>query len=125
MSTWVLLVHETPDGSWHYDWMLQGAAESDAPLVTFRVRHRPDDPSCTHFPAERLADHRAAYLHFEGEISGGRGRVRRVAEGSCRIVHDAGEFVVDLAGIGRWTGQRAGFGSPLYQFARDSTGGMP
>lgn len=116
MTPWVLLVHETPDGSWHYDWMMQAAGGSDSGLITFRTRQRPDDPSCASFPAERLADHRAAYLEFEGEISGGRGRVRRVAQGRCEIVHDAGEFVVELEGIGRWVGRRNGFESSIYQF---------
>lgn len=120
MTPWVLLHHETPDGSWHYDWMIQAAGDSGGDLITFRTRQRPDDPSCTHFPAERLADHRAAYLHYEGEISGGRGCVRRLAQGHCEIVHDAGQFAVELAGIGRWVGRRSGYDSALYQFTRDA-----
>lgn len=34
--------------------------------------------------AELLADHRAAYLDYEGNIGGGRGRVTRVASGRVR-----------------------------------------
>lgn len=120
MNAWVLLIHETPDGAWHYDWMMQSAAvDPNAPLITFRTRHRPDDPACMSFPAERLADHRAAYLAYEGPVSGDRGRVRRLAQGTCQIIHDAGEFVVEGDGFGRWTGRRAGTESPLYQFVRD------
>ncbi|MBY0311522.1 MAG: hypothetical protein K2W85_05600 [Phycisphaerales bacterium] len=118
MTPWVLLHHETPDGSWHYDWMMQSGGNPGGELVTFRTRQRPDDPSCTHFFAERLADHRAVYLQFEGEISGDRGRVRRLAQGTCEIVHDAGEFVVELDGVGRWVGRRGGHDGTTYQFQR-------
>lgn len=50
---------------------------------------------------ERLADHRAAFLVFEGELSPGpageaRGRVERVAAGTARWVADEpGRVVVD------------------------------
>ncbi len=33
-------------------------------------------------PARALPDHRLVYLEYEGPISGGRGEVRRVAEGT-------------------------------------------
>jgi hypothetical protein len=36
--------------------------------------------------AERLADHRAAYLEYEGPVSEGRGQVVRVAEGSYELL---------------------------------------
>jgi hypothetical protein len=39
--------------------------------------------------AEKLADHRQDYLTFEGEISGGRGRVERVEQGICRVKRGA------------------------------------
>ena len=39
--------------------------------------------------AEQLADHRLRYLEYEGEVSGQRGRVIRVASGSCSSERDA------------------------------------
>jgi len=38
--------------------------------------------------AERLADHRLAYLNYEGEISGGRGRVSRVEQGEYDVIEE-------------------------------------
>ncbi|MGE3109205.1 MAG: hypothetical protein AB7G11_10855 [Phycisphaerales bacterium] len=91
----VLLRHDLPSGEWHYDWMLQPAAE--APLVAFRVDVRLDDAReiapRRRFDAVRLPDHRAAYLEYQGPVGpalhggqmGERGRVLRLAAGTCRI----------------------------------------
>lgn len=78
----MLLRHECPDGSHHYDWMIDAGGDG---LTTFRVRERLDSPHLAAFEAERISDHRRAYLEYEGEISGGRGRVTRVARGRCRV----------------------------------------
>lgn len=79
---WVLLRHELPDRSWHYDWMIE--QEGNQRLVCFRVTMRVDELTPgARFDGERLADHRRAYLEYEGEIGGGRGRVTRVAAGEC------------------------------------------
>lgn len=89
---WVLLRHELPgdavradtgrEASWHYDWMIE--EEGNEGLVCFRVMVRVDALARgERFEGERLADHRRAYLAYEGEISGGRGRVMRVAAGAC------------------------------------------
>lgn len=87
----VLLRHDLPDGSWHYDWLLEPASAAAAPvgpdarvLLAFRVANRLDAGPPREFPAERLPDHRRLYLDYEGEIAGGRGRVTRVAAGTCR-----------------------------------------
>ena len=86
----VLLRHSTPDGASHLDWMIEplGGASDDDPdarcLTTFRIEREPDDvvTSVRGFDAARLPDHRAVYLDvFEHELSGGRGRVVRVASG--------------------------------------------
>jgi hypothetical protein len=117
MGRWVLLLHELSDGSWHYDWMIQPNSTPDAPLVTFRVRARPDDPSLTNFEAERIGDHRTAYLSFEGEIPGGRGRVKPVVRGIAAIERDDGAFVVTLDGQRTWVGLRRGFEGTSYHFS--------
>jgi hypothetical protein len=60
--------------------------------------------------AEQLADHRLAYLDYEGPVSGNRGEVRRADAGEFEVLKDAPErFVVFLHGRrfqGRWELQR-------------------
>lgn len=63
-------------------------------------------------PARALGDHRRIYLDFEGEISGGRGTVRRVERGlyepliwtpgHVRVRLEGGQFVgeAELRGTG-------------------------
>lgn len=49
--------------------------------------------------AEKLPDHRARYLTYEGEIDGDRGRVRRVAEGNLAWQHSScAEYQAELHG---------------------------
>lgn len=76
-------------------------------LMTFRVAPpgRPDGQGVSVFRAERLADHRREYLTYEGPVSGGRGRVRRVAEGVCGVICE-GERVEVTMGTRRWVGRR-------------------
>ena len=38
---------------------------------------------------QRLADHRLAYLEIEGELSGGRGSLRRVLAGNTNLLHNS------------------------------------
>lgn len=103
----VILRHDTPDGGWHFDWMI--LLESGR-LMTFRIVERPDEAG-GEFEATRLADHRAAYLEYEGELTGGRGRVTRVARGEVRLVEANDERVVVEGEYGgrrmRWTGTTA------------------
>ncbi len=121
MVPWVILLHELPDGTSHYDWLLQSSpVDRQAPLIAFRVSARPDDPGVVAFQAERIADHRPVYLSFEGEVSGGRGRVRRVGQGLAEIQRDDGVFVVSLGEDRTWIGQRAAFESPQYAFRLQS-----
>jgi hypothetical protein len=81
----VQLLHELPDGSRHVDWMLAQDPRGRNPLVTFRVRQRVDAlPPGRRLKAVRIADHRPAYLTYEGPVSGDRGTVTRLAAG--RIV---------------------------------------
>ena len=49
--------------------------------------------------AQRLADHRRAYLSYQGPVSGGRGEVRRVDAGEFTWVsRKAGRLAFDAAG---------------------------
>ncbi len=76
-----LLRHTLPDGSWHFDWLIEHAAGAER-VMTFRAGVRVDEGAAG-AEVTRLADHRRVYLEYEGEVSGGRGEVRRVAEGRC------------------------------------------
>lgn len=84
MARTVLLRHELRDGSSHFDWMIE-PPEGDhgaSGLITFRITDRIDRGDVVEFLAQRIGDHRAAYLDYEGPVSGDRGQVRRVAAGS-------------------------------------------
>lgn len=73
--------------------------EDGETLATWRLDRRPKTPADLPLPARRLADHRSAYLTYEGEISRGRGRVRRVDEGQHRMIRRSEvEWVFELAG---------------------------
>lgn len=74
----VVLLHTLPGGSSHFDWMLEQPGEGD--LATFRCTLSPHDAE--RWGAERLPDHRRAYLDYEGPISRNRGDVQRVAAGT-------------------------------------------
>ena len=81
MPRFVLLLHALPDGTSHYD-LLIGRGEA---LAAWRL-----PAPLTGLPPEgaeavRLADHRTLYLTYEGEVSGGRGTVRRVDAGTCAV----------------------------------------
>lgn len=93
----VILRHELPGGAWHYDWMIERDIPEERRLLTYRTGVRPDDGSPGAFAAERIGEHRAKYLDFEGELDGGRGVVRRVAEGRILQIDDHSEMFVEIA----------------------------
>lgn len=98
MPRFVVLCHRLPDGTEHFDWMIEQDASyspDDRTLITFRTAVLPCRADT--FEAERIADHRALYLHYEGAIKGGRGWVSRVAGGSADLIRlDARSAVVRL-----------------------------
>lgn len=79
MNRYVVL-HHTDHGEPHYDLLIP--VDEQGPLLTWRMSDWPleDGISLT-----RLPDHRRHYLTYEGPISGGRGQVRRVAQGVCAV----------------------------------------
>lgn len=82
MHRTVILEHTLPDSSIHYDWMIdQPQLDINRRLLTWSCADRPDSPIQPQFEAVRLADHRALYLDYEGDISNNRGSVRRLATG--------------------------------------------
>jgi hypothetical protein len=79
-SRYVVLRHEgVPDP--HFDLMLEDEHGAEK-LLTWRS---PVWPIEVGTPLERLADHRNAYLDYEGPLSGDRGFVTRVASGWCLV----------------------------------------
>ncbi len=93
----------------HWDFML----EADGVLMTWELRRLPSSWSAalqqravsspttapTTAPAIRLADHRLAYLDYEGPLSGNRGSVRCVDRGTYDVVKECSErLVVELQG---------------------------
>ena len=98
IRTFVLLRHEMAAGA-HWDLMLDAG---DA-LATWQIA---DDPvgwaratGAVRLRVRRLADHRRAYLDYEGPVSGDRGRVIRMDRGACELLAcDARRWEVRLAG---------------------------
>jgi hypothetical protein len=91
MPRFVLLEHDW--NGVHWDLML----ESGDVLRTWAI----DSwiVSGQELPARALGDHRRLYLEYEGEISGNRGRVRRVDAGTFRILVWSAEHVcVEMSG---------------------------
>lgn len=106
MSRFALLEHTTRDGV-HWDFLFQLADVERLP--TWRLTRNPLLASGRPIAAERIADHRALYLDFEGEISGDRGTVRRVDGGGVTVARfdpTAGELHLRglrLIGRAEWT----------------------
>jgi hypothetical protein len=93
MPRFVLLEHRW-DGV-HWDLMLE--REPGGPLRTWAIDA--EVVPGRDLPARALMDHRAAYLDYEGEVSGGRGTVRRVDRGEYEAIDWADDRVkVRLAG---------------------------
>lgn len=83
----VLLRHDLPDGTWHFDWLIDPVGrggDDDRTLLAFRIGVRPEK-ALDRFDAIRLPDHRRLYLEFEGTLPGNRGQVRRIEEYECDL----------------------------------------
>lgn len=91
----VLLRHEG-HGAAHFDLML----EEDAALATWQFTTSPAllKKNGT-LPCQRLADHRKAYLDYEGSVGGNRGNVTRLDSGACEIISaDDERWSVEILG---------------------------
>ena len=76
MPRFVILEHNHPDV--HWDVML----ESDETLVTWSLSPRSLPLGEFQCPVRRLSGHRKRYLDYEGDVSDGRGSVRRIDAGT-------------------------------------------
>jgi hypothetical protein len=115
MPRFVLLYHDCPlayERPSHWDLMLEDAdalatwaiAELPALWANVRARTAQRHADCASVSAsddvavERLADHRAAYLEYEGPVSGGRGQVSRLAAGTYELLARDDESWIIVAG---------------------------
>jgi hypothetical protein len=64
-------------------------------LATWRA---PSWPLVDGSPQTSLGVHRPEYLKYEGPVSGGRGEVRRIAAGWCRVQAWEDGFIVHFDG---------------------------
>ncbi|MEN1679237.1 MAG: DNA polymerase ligase N-terminal domain-containing protein [Planctomycetota bacterium] len=112
MPRYVLLRHECPpdyrDGP-HWDLMLEYAGV----LRTWSLLTLPsawaDGVGEAEVRADRLPDHRIAYLDYEGEVSGNRGHVKRIGTGEFQWqIDEADRVEVTTTGdlVGEWQLER-------------------
>jgi len=72
-------------GQLHYDFMLGRGAV----LATWQLASRPESLAVGEAAAaKRIQDHRAAYLTYEGPVSGGRGQVSILDAGTYESLAD-------------------------------------
>jgi DNA ligase D-like protein (predicted 3'-phosphoesterase) len=114
MPQFVILRHESPQGV-HFDFML----EADGVLKTWAL---PGPPAAgAEMECVQLADHRLAYLDYEGPISGGRGSVTRWDRGTYAPQEQSEtQWIVELAGekfSGRASLRRCGDEPGQWRFA--------
>jgi hypothetical protein len=96
-AAFVLLRHKTANEV-HWD---LGLEQGDT-LATWRILQDPTnrarinpDESLLPIPAERIGNHRKAYLEYEGPLSGDRGHVTRIDRGhweALKLTTDTWEF---------------------------------
>jgi hypothetical protein len=101
MQRFVLLRHDCPPAFGkpsHWDLML----ERDGALMTWNLPTLPEAWQAAagnrsdvpiELTAERLADHRIAYLDYEGPVSGNRGRVARHDFGKYDVLEEHAERI--------------------------------
>ena len=104
MPRFVLLEHDHP--TLHYDFMIEWADV----LRTWRLDRSPSEAASS--PADPLADHRMAYLDYEGPVSGDRGEVSRIDRGEYEVLTEsrtslevklAGDRIIGTAILSDWT----------------------
>jgi hypothetical protein len=84
-----VVLHHTAVVPEHFDLLIH-FPEAKA-LVTLRILTPPETWPEVPPDAQRVPDHRLAYLTYEGPVSGGRGHVKRVATGVGEYVGAATE----------------------------------
>ncbi len=90
-----VILHHSGFGREHWDLCL----EHGEALLTWRLWRLPGEPGGFPIPADRIGDHRKAYLEYEGPLSGDRGMVKRVDQGDLQFKEfTADDCVFEAAG---------------------------
>ena len=93
-----VVLHHTGIDRPHFDLLVEIPGKSL--LMAWRIVTPPETWGAG-VVAERLPDHRSLYMTYEGEISGNRGSVARVAGGTALCVGtDAHHLRLRLTGVG-------------------------
>lgn len=114
----VVILEHVSRGERHLDWLMEppGEGAGRERLVAMRLRAAGSLRAALPGPGsesrairvEPIPPHRRRYLVYQGELSGGRGRVRRVARGwAAPVVWAAGRFVLDVR-LDGWRGRVRG-----------------
>ena len=79
----VVLQHELPDGTTHFDWLLATEPQGSKALISFRSPVQPNQVVENGWvELESRPDHRPDYLQIEGPIDSDRGTITRLAQGN-------------------------------------------
>lgn len=79
----------------HWDFMVEQAET----LATWQLQSNPTTNPTATINAKRIADHRRAYLEYEGPISQNRGQVQRIESGTCAVLESStSRWILDLQG---------------------------
>lgn len=105
-----MLLHTLPDGSSHYDWLIELPGRTDEHrLRSFRTDSNPSQwYSGQLFHGEQLPDHRAHYLTYEGPIGADRGSVERISIGLCQETQLDSDSELSLSVFWQLPGDRYG-----------------
>ena len=98
----VILHHHQLDGEQndhqfkeHWDFMIEQAET----LATWQLFENPTQNPNSEIQAKRIADHRKAYLEYEGPVSQNRGQVQQIESGTCVVKKSAPtNWIIELKG---------------------------
>ncbi len=89
------ILHHTDYGREHWDLLL----ETDETLLTWQLGDSPASAKPWPRDATRIADHRKAYLDYEGPVSGNRGSVKTFDRGKLTMIsQDEGYLKITITG---------------------------
>jgi hypothetical protein len=87
-----VVLHHVGFGEAHFDLMVESLPGGN--LLTWRCKSWPPTGGAS---AQRIGEHRSAYLEFEGALSDNRGSVSRVDSGNCTLLRAAsGEPSIEI-----------------------------
>ena len=88
MNRFVLLRHNTTETQYHWDFLFEETTACKTFSVAQEAAEELQRTGAVECFATQLADHRLAYLDYEGPVSGNRGYVERLDHGTYEVVGD-------------------------------------